>query len=201
MKKILKDTLILAIITIVSGLLLGLVYRITKEPIAEQNEKTKLAAYNNVFDTLDSYKEIEELDNAQKAIKDAGYSAVVLNEVVKAFDKDKKELGLIITVTDKDGYGGDIKMTVGIDVTGTITGLEILEINETAGLGMKAKDESFRKQYIGINADRVEYTKNGKTQANEIDAISSATITTSAVTDGVNGCIIVYKELGGAEDE
>lgn len=201
MKKILKDTLILAIITIISGLLLGLVYRITKEPIAEQNEKTKLAAYNNVFDTLDSYEEIEELDNAQKAIKDAGYSAVILNEVVKAFDKDKKELGLIITVTDKDGYGGDIKMTIGIDVTGTITGLEILEINETAGLGMKAKDESFRKQYIGINADKVEYTKNGKTKDNEIDAISSATVTTAAVTDGVNGSIAVFKALGGAEDE
>lgn len=201
MKKILKDTLILAIITIVSGLLLGLVYMITKEPIAEQNEKTKLAAYNNVFDTLDSYEEIEALDNAQKAIKDAGYSAVVLNEVVKAFDKDKKELGLIITVTDKDGYGGDIKMTIGIDVTGTITGLEILEINETAGLGMKAKDESFRKQYIGINADKVEYTKNGKTKDNEIDAISSATVTTSAVTDGVNGSITAFKALGGAGDE
>lgn len=201
MKKILKDTLILAIITIVSGLLLGLVYMITKEPIAIQNEKTKLAAYNSVFAELDSYEEIEELEEAQKAVKDAGYSAVILNEVVRAFDKDKKELGLIITVTDKDGYGGDIKMTVGIDVTGTITGLEILEINETAGLGMKAKDASFRKQYIGINADKVEYTKNGKTKDNEIDAISSATVTTSAVTDGVNGSITAFKTLGGAGDE
>lgn len=201
MKKILKDTLILAIITIVSGLLLGLVYMITKEPIAIQNEKTKLAAYNSVFAELDSYEEIEELEEAQKAVKDAGYSAVILNEVVRAFDKDKKELGLIITVTDKDGYGGDIKMTVGIDVTGTITGLEILEINETAGLGMKAKDASFRKQYIGINADKVEYTKNGKTKDNEIDAISSATVTTSAVTDGVNGSITAFKALGGAGDE
>ena len=54
---------------------------------------------------------------------------------------------MILTVTDKDGYGGDIKMTIGIDCEGTITGLEILEINETAGLGMKAKEESFRKQY------------------------------------------------------
>lgn len=201
MKKILKDTLILAIITIVSGLLLGLVYMITKEPIAIQNEKTKLAAYNSVFAELDSYEEIEELEEAQKAVKNAGYSAVILNEVVRAFDKDKKELGLIITVTDKDGYGGDIKMTVGIDVTGTITGLEILEINETAGLGMKAKDASFRKQYIGINADKVEYTKNGKTKDNEIDAISSATVTTSAVTDGVNGSITAFKALGGAGDE
>ncbi len=201
MKKILKDTLVLAIITIAAGLLLGLVYRITKEPIARQNEKTKLAAYNNVFENLESYKELDNLDEAQKAVGNAGYQAVVVNEVVEAFDKDGKALGLIITVTDKDGYGGDIRMTVGIDTAGTITGLEILEISETAGLGMKAKEAEFRQQFVGINADKVEYSKSGKAAANEIDAISSATITTSAVTDGVNGCIAVFKELGGAEDE
>lgn len=201
MKKIIKDALVLAIITIVAGLLLGLVYKITKEPIAKQNEKTKINAYNSVFEQLESYENIEDLTKAQEAIKEAGYDAVVLNEAVRAFDKDKKELGLIITVTDKDGYGGDIKMTIGIDTEGTVTGLEILEISETAGLGMKAQNEDFRNQFVGINADTIVYTKNGKTEANEIDAISSATITTSAVTDGVNGGIAAFKTLGGGADE
>lgn len=201
MGKILKDALVLAIITIVSGALLGGVYKITEGPIAEQNEKTKIKAYNSVFNELDTYQNIENLTDAQSAIEDAGYDAVILNEAVRAFDKDTKELGIILTVTDKDGYGGDIKMTVGIDCEGTITGLELLEINETAGLGMKAKDEGFRKQYVGINADKVVFTKNGKTQPNEIDAISSATVTTSAVTDGVNGAIVAFKVLGGGTNE
>ena len=201
MGKILKDALVLAIITIVSGALLGGVYKITEGPIAEQNEKTKIKAYNSVFNELDTYQNIENLTDAQSAIEDAGYDAVILNEAVRAFDKDTKELGIILTVTDKDGYGGDIKMTVGIDCEGTITGLELLEINETAGLGMKAKDEGFRKQYVGINADKVVFTKNGKTQPNEIDAISSATVTTSAVTDGVNGAIAEFKVLGGGTNE
>ncbi len=201
MVKILKDALVLAIITIVSGAILGGVYKITEGPIAEQNEKTKIKAYNSVFNELDTYENIDNLADAQEAIEKAGYNAVILNEVVRAFDKNSKELGMILTVTDKDGYGGDIKMTIGIDCEGTITGLEILEINETAGLGMKAKDESFRKQYIGINADKIKYTKNGKTQPNEIDAISSATVTTSAVTDGVNGGIIAFKTLGGGTNE
>lgn len=201
MVKILKDALVLAIITIVSGALLGGVYKITEGPIAEQNEKTKIKAYNSVFNELDTYENIENLTDAQSAIEDAGYDAVILNEAVRAFDKDTKELGIILTVTDKDGYGGDIKMTVGIDCEGTITGLELLEINETAGLGMKAKDEGFRKQYVGINADKVVFTKNGKTQPNEIDAISSATVTTSAVTDGVNGAIVAFKVLGGGTNE
>ena len=45
MKKILKDTLALFLITLISGVLLGFVYKITKEPIKEQELKTKLAAY------------------------------------------------------------------------------------------------------------------------------------------------------------
>ena len=156
MGKIIKDALVLAIITIVAGALLGGVYKITEGPIAEQNEKTKIKAYNSVFSELDKYENIENITDAQTAIEDAGYNAVILNEAVVAYNKDSEEIGMILTVTDKDGYGGDIKMTIGIDCEGTITGLEILEINETAGLGMKAKEESFRKQYVGINADKVE---------------------------------------------
>ena len=195
MKKILKDTLALAIITIASGILLGGVYIITKEPIEKQNEKTKIAAYNSVFSDLSTYESYDDLDSLQTSVKNAGYSGVIVDEVVYAFNSSKENIGVIITVTDRDGYGGNIKMTVGIDMKGTITGLEILEISETAGLGMKAADKEFRNQYVGINADEVVYTKNGKTEANEIDAISSATITTAAVTDGVNGAITVYKEL------
>lgn len=202
MKKIIKDTLALALITVIAGIALGAVYMITKEPIEKQNEKTKIAAYNAVFSDLDTYEEYKDAESLSKVLKENGFNAVEVNEVVYAYNSKGEDLGMIITVTDKEGYGGNIKMTVGIDVTGTITGLEILEISETAGLGMKAADKSFRDQYAGINADEVVYTKSGKTQNNEIDAISSATITTKAVTDGVNGAITIFKELqGGSVDE
>ncbi len=203
MKKIVKDALVLFLITLVSGLLLGIVYKITKEPIEEQNEKTKIAAYNSVFNELDTYEDITDIAvaEAQPKVDDAGYTAVTINEVVKAYDKDGNELGTIITVTDSEGYGGNIKMTIGVDVEGTITGLEILDISETAGLGMKAKEEDFRSQFAGINADEVVYTKNGKSADNEIDAISSATITTRAVTAGVNGALAAYRALGGVVSE
>lgn len=195
MKKIVKDALVLFAITLISGVLLGIVYQVTKQPIEEQNEKTKIAAYNSVFDKLENYEELTALEAAQSAVKEAGYTGVTINEAVRAFDADQKELGMIITVTDADGYGGNIKMTLGIDGSGAITGLEILEISETAGLGMKAKDAAFREQFAGISADAVEYTKGGKTKDNEIDAISSATVTTKAVTAGVNGALVAYRIL------
>ena len=69
MKKILKDTLALFLITLISGVLLGFVYKITKEPIKEQELKTKLAAYQTVFSELDTTKEADEdtLNKAQTA--------------------------------------------------------------------------------------------------------------------------------------
>ena len=56
---------------------------------------------------------------------------------------DGSEAGYVITVTDKDGYGGDIQITVGIMSDGTVNGISFLSISETAGLGMRAKEPSF----------------------------------------------------------
>ena len=44
----------------------------------------------------------------------------------------------MVTVTDKEGYGGDIQITVGVTKDGTVSGVSILSISETAGLGMRA---------------------------------------------------------------
>lgn len=201
MKKIIKDTIALFLITLVAGLSLGFVYQVTKEPIASQKQQAKIDAYNKVFETLDSYQEVKDLESIQTAIFEAGYDGVELNEAVMAFDSSKEQLGYIITVTDQEGYSGDIKLTVGISTDGTITGLEFLTLNETAGLGMKAKESWFKDQYVGIQADIVEYIKTGKTADNQIDAISSATITTNAVTNGVNGALVAYRQLGGNANE
>lgn len=203
MKKILKDSLALFLITLIAGILLGLVYKITKEPIRQQEEKTKLAAYQSVFKELTSTVEVDAkaINLLQETVK-AEYKGVTVNEVVTAYDKDNKVLGLIVTVTDANGYGGNIKMSVGIDITGTITGLEFLDINETAGLGMKAKEKSFRLQFKGMNAEVIKYTKTGKTTPDEFDAISSATITSKAVCEGVNGALLTYRTvMGGAKNE
>ena len=110
MKKILKDTLALFLITLISGVLLGFVYKITKEPIKEQELKTKLAAYQTVFSELDTTKEADEdtLNKAQTAVYDADFSGVVIQEVVMAYDKSGNYLGMIITVKDSNGYGESI---------------------------------------------------------------------------------------------
>ena len=201
----LKDTAILLVITLISGLLLGLVYQITKEPIAIQKEKAKQEACQEVFEDAASFTAIECIQPDAAAWKDAGFNAVSIDEVMAAQagnDGGSEILGYVITVTTKEGYGGDISFTIGIRNDGTVNGISILSISETAGLGMRA-EEVLKPQFEGKNAEKFEYTKTGAASDYQIDAISGATITTNAVTNGVNAGLYYFQTQlkGGSENE
>lgn len=60
-KAMLKDALILFVITLVAGLLLGIVYNVTKEPIANQKAKAKIEASKNVFRQRRTLKKLHGL--------------------------------------------------------------------------------------------------------------------------------------------
>ena len=192
MKNIIKNTAILTVITLVAGLLLGYVYDITKEPIAKSKEAAKNAAYQTVMAEADAF-EAMEVDAA-----DLGTGCDV-NEVVAA-NAGSELKGYVITTTTHDGYGGDIQVSVGIAADGTVKGIEMLSIAETAGLGMNANTPEFKAQYADKLVDAFVVTKTGAAADNEIDAISGATITSNAVTNAVNTAILYYTNvLGGSQ--
>lgn len=189
-KKILKDTLILCVITFIAGLMLGAVEYITREPIAKAKIEAKNKAYKEVFQDADSFKSNEKLDNAldnkEEVLKKVGYSQISIDEGVGAY-KGEELIGYVFSVTTKEGYGGDITLAVGMRLDGTVTGYEILAIDETPGLGMNAGADSFKGQFENKKVPGIEWTKTGTKKDNEIDAISGATITTKAITGAVNG--------------
>lgn len=116
---------------------------------------------------------------------------------MEAKDASGNLLGYVITVTTREGYGGDIQFSIGVRLDGTLNGMSILSISETAGLGMQAEDV-LKPQFADKQVEQFEYTKNGATSENQIDAISGATITTNAVTNGVNAGLYYFRtELGG----
>ena len=194
MNKIIKNTLILTAITVVSGLLLGIVYDVTKEPIAQAQERTKQKAFQFTSSNFDEKE-------AAKILKENGYTDDI-TEVAEATDKKGKVIGYVINVTSHEGYGGDIEISVGIASDGTVKGIEMLSIGETAGLGMKAKDAEFKDQFRDKKVQKFTYTKNGEKGDDKIDAISGATITTNAVTNAVDSALIYYQtELGGGINE
>ena len=203
MKNTIKDALILFAITLVAGLLLGVVYDITKEPIAAQKEKAKTQACQNVFETASSFEAYENFDMgaASAVLAEAGITGADIDEIMYAKDASGSVLGYVITVTDHEGYGGDIQFSMGVTNEGVLNGISLLSISETAGLGMEADTDEFKSQFIGKQVNKFEYTKTGSTKDSEIDALSGATITTSAVTNAVNAALrtIRFLTTGGAQ--
>lgn len=195
MKNIIKNTAILTIITLVAGILLGLVYDITKEPIAQAKERAKNEAYQAVMKEADAFEALEV-----EAIE-LGIDGCVIDEVVSAKSGDEVK-GFVITSTTNEGYGGSIQVSVGIAADGTVKGIEMLSISETAGLGMNANTTEFKAQYADVLTDAFVVTKTGASAENEIDAISGATITSNAVTNAVNSAIVYFNNvLGGSVNE
>lgn len=196
MKGMIKDALILFAITLIAGLMLGVVNDITKEPIAQQEQKAKNEACQNVFAAADSFEAQELADSAQieQVLADAGISGADIDELMAAKDASGALLGYVITVTDHEGYGGDIQFSMGITNEGTLNGISLLSISETAGLGMRA-GEVLVPQFADKNVSKFTYTKTGATADSEIDAISGATITTNAVVNGVNAGLAYFDKI------
>ena len=197
MGKMIKNALVLMVITLVAGLGLGVVYEITKAPIASAQEKAKQEAYKAVIADAVEFTAYADFDAKEAAavLSDAGLASDVIEEVVEAKDNSGETIGYVITVISKEGYGGDIKISTGIDAEGTVKGVSILSISETAGLGMKATESTFTDQFKDKQVEQFEYTKSGASEDNQIDALSGATITTNAFTNDVNAALAYYTNV------
>ena len=95
--------------------------------------------------------------------------------------------GYVVTAQAK-GYGGMLKVMVGIDSNGLISGTEVLENNETQGLGSKVSEHAFMDQYIGKDS-----TLEG------IETISGTTISSNAFSKAVQNAYQVYGVAAGVE--
>lgn len=201
--KIIKDALALTLITLVAGVALGGVYEITKDPIAKQEAQAKAEAYEQVFADAAGFESVEMDDALTKTIRDQldqeGYRAQSIEEIMRAEDQSGETLGYAFTVVSSEGYGGDIQFSMGVQNDGTLNGISILSISETAGLGMNADTPAFKDQFVGKKAEVLQYTKNGATQDDEINAISGATITTNAMTNGVNAGLCAFRVMEGGD--
>lgn len=175
-KSIIKTGLILFAITAVSALLLAVVNGVTA-PIIESNsiEKTN-ASMRSVFNDAKDFVPVERDADTDKTV----------TGIYAAKDESTATIGACICVSP-NGYGGAIDMVVGVGADGKVTGVDIISQSETAGLGAKAVEEDFRAQYVGKGT--VSKVVKSGAKADEINAITSATITSKAVTAGVNTAV------------
>ena len=197
----LKEAGILFAITLIAGLVLGLVNELTKDRIRIQQEKAVQEACAAVFQAAASFEEMEyEPDEA--LAQELSATGVKVGSVYRALGSDGSQLGLVVESTSTEGYGGNIVLYLGVTNEGMLNDISILEISETPGLGMLAP-EVLAPQFHEKNVDSFAYTRTGASAENEIDAIAGATITTRAVTNAVNGGLKAAQALteGGASNE
>ena len=175
-KDVIKVALILFAITAVAAAILAAVNSVTAPVIAENERIAQEIAMKAVLPDATSFDEVEFTPDENSTV----------SEVYKS------DVGYAVKVAPK-GYGGAISMIVGVDNDLKVTGVEIISQSETAGLGAKCTDGEFKAQFVG-KTENITVTKNGAKE-NEIDAISSATVTSKAVTKGVNEAIAIAKEV------
>lgn len=184
-KEPLKLGAILGVIALCIAMLLSFINSITKDKIKAANELEIQKGLMEVMAEADHFVPMDGIDAAN------GQNITVSNMFL-AMDKDENVIGYCATVLPK-GYGGEIETIVGVDMEGTVTGVKVTNnMSETAGLGAKATvKENYTYQFEG-KKPQFAVKKDG----GEIDAITSATITSRAVANGVNAACEVMQKNG-----
>ena len=185
MNNILKSCIVLFIVSSVCVTALAYVNEITKEPIKKQIEIAEIQAYNKIFPNADDFKKNEKTVSTEGAVQ----------EITSAYNSGAL-IGYVVKL-DQKGYGGSISLMVGIENNGSVSGIEVLSHSETPGLGASIKESWFQDRYAGKNKFPLHVTKSASPAENEIDAITSATISTRAVTDAVNAAYEWFETEGG----
>lgn len=173
-KEIMRPGIVLFIITAVVSMCLGVVNSMTAPVIAENNIISKNQAMSEVLAGVTDSNFSDEIltgDTTGVISCSTGYAGADV-------------YGYAVSVKVK-GYGGTIEVMVGVKADGTVEGVRIISHDETAGLGANASSEKFTGQYSGKKG-ALSVTKSASPSENEIQAITSATITSKAVTEGVN---------------
>lgn len=176
--EIVRLIVVLGLITLITALLLGFVNQITAPLIEANNKKTLDAAMAEIIPDA----QFEELEVSAEAAAPADKATPKIAGVYKA-TVSGTDAGYCVQVVPT-GFGGDITVIVGIGTDGTVAGAKVTKHGETPGLGAKAQqDPAWIAQFAGKPADgSLAVTKDG----GDVNAITGATITSRAVTLGVN---------------
>lgn len=132
---------------------------------------------------------LPEATGGFETVKD--FEAKGIAEAYVGKDDNGEVVGYCFKVSTKDNenkaFGGEIQMIVGIDKDLAVTGVDLTSLAETPGLGAKADEAEFKNQFKG-KSGKLNVVKSGAKDS-EIKAISGATITSKAVTEGVNNAV------------
>ena len=177
---ILKTAISLFLICAVAAGLVAFVNSVTHDTIQANDLAAETEAKSAVLTSAASFEDVTLASGA------AGWIGKT----------EAGEIAGYVFSTSASGYGGKIDIMTGFAPDGHVTGVQILSIEETPGLGMNAKRESFLNRFIDTDGE-LSVIKNADPGQNEILAITSATITSRAMVKAVNAARDCFNEVTG----
>ncbi|MCH5264779.1 MAG: RnfABCDGE type electron transport complex subunit G [Lachnospiraceae bacterium] len=209
-----KDAIILCVITLVLGAVLAGVYSITKEPIEQAQAKANNEACASVVQEGDQVQDadaellkqaseyLQQHDLSNQQVSDGGENLLTHVEIEEVHPTNNG--GLVFLATATKGYGGDIGFALGVGADGAITGIAITSEAETAGLGANCENKEWQAGFKGKvapsnPAKNMYYKSTPEEESSQVQALSGATVTTRAITNAVKGIMFFADTVRGAE--
>ena len=180
-KAVIIPTVSLFLICIFVTAALAFTNNLTADRIAENEQQSKSESMKAVCPEAQTFEEL---------IPDVMYEGK---------DEGGETVGYAIS-TATQGYGGQVKVMTGIN-DGEIIGVDVYyNDDETPGLGKNTSNESFRDQYKGLTTDSEISVSKDSSSGQTVDAVTSATISSRAVTKAVNEAVSIYNENISAKE-
>ena len=191
-----RPVIALTLIAAIAGVALSGVYSMTKDTIEDQKLQAERASYREVCPEAETFEDSEaakaKLEELAGGNWGTEYGSTRINEAIVGKDAGGNVVGYALSVSSK-GFGGDVTMALGLTPDGEVKKISFTELNETAGLGMRANEDSFKDQFPGKSGS-VSLVK-GDAGENEISALTGATITSTAVTNALNAGLNFYETV------
>lgn len=186
--KNIKPTLVLLVICVIVSAALAVTYNFTKTASDINPEKI-------IAEMTDDYKAV--LPGATTFTYIARTADYANDTKGVAVEWIKSDAGYAITVHSSGQYDSTpIRILVGVSNDGAVTGIKILRISETPGMGSRVNSDIFLKQFLGGSYFSADGSKGTK-----VDTMTNATYSSKAVISAVDIALDKFAELTGAEGE
>ncbi|MFA5087526.1 MAG: RnfABCDGE type electron transport complex subunit G [Candidatus Omnitrophota bacterium] len=185
----LNMVLTLSLVSLLASGTVAFVYEATKGPKAAADLAKKINAIREVVPEFTN----NPLDEEYRIVREEG--ALVCYPA-----KNNGELvGTAVETFSAQGFGGEIKLMVGLLPDGSIYDVAVIEHKETPGLGdkMEKKKSRFSEQFRGKNPGS--FILSVKKDGGNVDGITAATISSRAYCDAVRKAFLVYQGEGNGK--
>lgn len=185
----------LGIITAFAGALLGVVYSITKEPIAKQEREAQVSAIKEVAPPFDNDPQADSRSFVIEGNEFTVYPAL----------ENGKLVGAAVKGLSMNGFSGEIDVMAGFNADGTLRDYRVLRQAETPGLGSRMevwfRDPTAARSVIGKNPSYVPfYVVKDKEQNGSVDGITAATISSRAFLESLRNAYEAYRQYAGSRN-